>query len=967
MDTHHDDGLPSSGPPVADDGQPALPGFGNLFSLETLAGVDGQPAEPSQFNEGAQDGSQFEFGGFGFDAYQPAPGLIPSAEPKPGSATTPSDAVPPSDIRRVRRFNNLRIMIQGTEITTRGGRMLVNIMVENGDSVEFDQAWCRAALMQHRGRWVSATGAFTKNSKTGHIEIRLEQVDPAFPQHRKGSVMALSNVLLPVLMQWPMDGYSMPGRQAVWTERIAALIDGEPPGALDRLVADFSPCLDRLADTPQQKAELAQAWFEAVGPIRLNQVLKEAGFKDDESRRIVQRWREKSYSVLKENPYAIVSMGFEVARAESLVAPLNARPVRGLKLVAHLRDALNKIQSATGSTALSLEVLLSELVAAESLTLPDINEIIDVVRASRGDMDVAVVAAERRNFCGIGRNVFAEVRFGQFIARQLNAARRQRSIAPTVFRDQYDQALQLARAALQAMMPGKPVDQVQAEAVALSAIEPISILTGGPGTGKSTVSRALVDVLERLAAARPEAARGKVVLISPTGKAAIRLGEMAGREATTMHRALGITPGGYDPAAFEVQRTFGPNDMVVVDEASMMDSQMADALIRAAPAHPGPGFRIVLIGDDAQLDPVGPGRPFADMLAACNGGASRVPFTRLAKVHRQNDAGGIALGAAKVRMRESPMIRPAEGIATVADGSVGMLAAQPQDVTRLIKREFAAMQKRGEDPANTAVVLSPMRKGPGGVYEINAALSDVLNPHGEPIIEAQKWRGDGPVPRVGDRVITGRRVVQRHHGTDNGTEIVNSATGRIVDRQERGRVTVDFDGIGPVTLDSVHLSALMIGYAITIHKSQGSQYPTVFMPVLMSQAAMLENRLLYTGWTRAMNRLLLVGDLNAVHVSITSDKSKLRRTLLGKILEERLVPDPAAIPLPARDLPNPDDLDLFVQSYFSASEEDRSSRAAAVGIETQAPAVQVEPREQTVESAVPAMFENMNFSEFPSP
>ena len=956
------DGL-SFSPPAADDGQPALPGFGDLFSLDPLAGPEGSSVE-----QGDHDGSavvdQFQFDGFGFDVYQPAPHPAAEHPPLPHPGLGGGIAISQASPRAPHRFKDVRIQLQAPELTTRGGRMLVNLMVENGSEVEFDRAWCRTSTLEYRGQWLSAEGSYAKNQKTGLVEMRLDRVTPGFPRSPAASAILLSEILLPVMLTWAVDADTMVERRTYWGNKISEFVFSQPPGALERLLSDISPCLDTLATTDEQKAGLARAWFDAAGPSRLDVVLKDAGFNEDERKRIIQRWREKSYEVLRQNPYAIVSMGFTVDRAESLVEPLASSPDRGMKLVAHLRDALNRLQGETGSTAISLEIMLSGLMAAEAVSVPDVKEVVDLVHAARRDLDVAVVAADRRNYCGVGRNIMAEVRFARYIAGRLNEARQNRARDPQSYRQKYDRALKYAQAALAAMMPGKPVDQTQAEAVALSAIEPVSVLTGGPGTGKSTVSKALVEVLEKMAAERPASERGKIVLMSPTGQAAIRLAKMSGRESATMHRALGIIPSDLDPGDFEVREHFSPNDIFVVDEASMVDSQIAEALIRAAPTRPGPGFRIILIGDDSQLDPVGPGRPFADILAACNGNTARVPFTRLTKVHRQDDKGGIAIGAARVRQREAPVIRQAAGIASVPDGAVGLLPAQANQVTRVIRREFAAMQERGEDPANTAVVLTPMRKGPGGVYELNAALSNVLNPNGEPIMSEDRWKGDGPIPRVGDRIVMGSRVVQRTRGTDHGTEIVNSATGRILEKLEKGRIAVEFDGLGRIELDAMHQKALMIGYAITIHKSQGSQYPNVFMPVLLNQSSMLENRLLYTGWTRAMNRLLLVGDMNAINLAISSDKSKLRRTVLGKLLEECLMPDPVAMPLIVQEQASPDDLDLFTQSYFHAqggTEDDLGLRdgiheTGHAGAPPASPHPEVQP-----------MFENMNFINSPTP
>lgn len=822
--------------------------------------------------------------------------IVEPAKPAPA----PTNDIPDPDFRRERKFSKIKMML-GTVLYEKNGRCLIQVTIENGNSIFQDKAWVPAKVMQYANSWVSASGKWSISKKNAELELSVYSAEPGFPHFMAGSIAAMESIFLPVMIGWS-NGGSILAWQNECKAKIAQFIASQGDDCLTRLMKDFSPCLNIFGETATQKEGIAKAWVNATNAIHLRKILTDSGFSGHDIESIIDRWRENTYEVLSRNPYAIVSMGFSLDKAEKLVKTMKSEPRRGVKLVAHMRNALNKITEKTGSTAIRLEALLSEILAFEPMDIIDIQNIVTVMKATKGELDVSVRNVKGTSYCGIGYIMAEEINFATWVASHLNDIRKERKSLTKEYEALYRRAVILAAKALKSMMGDLPLDPAQVAAVALSAIEPISILTGGPGTGKSTVSKALVMVLEQLA--RDAQSDLTIHLASPTGKAAVRLAEMAGRPAKTINSLLRMLPdssaaSGYSSAS----NIFSANDAILIDEASMMDVNHAAALMQACPEKFGPRFRLVFIGDDAQLDPVGPGRPLADMLAACHGGVARIPVSRLTKVHRQAENGGIALGAAIVRRREMPDVPQVKTMSDISAGNVGIMATKSSEISAVIAHEYRSMLSAGEDPMQDALVLCPMRRGPGGVHECNRVIANVLNGKGAPILPSDQWTGDGPVPRVGDRIITRRPITHSVNGAS--ANIVNSATGKIIEKTGNA-LSVLFDGeTTPKLIPHTEWDSLMMGYAITIHKSQGSQCKNVIMTAVVEHEAMLDNQLFYTGWTRAIDKLMVLGDLEAIEMSIKTNRSLMRRTIMRDVLEANLIDDPIAVSISVAEAPQP--------------------------------------------------------------
>ena len=397
---------------------------------------------------------------------------------------------------------------------------------------------------------------------------------------------------------------------------------------------------------------------------------------------------------------------------------------------------------------------------------------------------------------------------------------------------------------------GVRLDASQRQAVALGLAGGVVAVTGGPGTGKTTLLRVLL---------RAMAERGQTVrLASPTGRAARRLEEATGVTASTLHRLLEFNPG---EGGF--QRTLAnplEEDVVVVDEASMVDLPLMSALLDACPLHRR--FSLVLVGDADQLPSVGPGQVLRDVLAS-----GVVPTARLTTVHRQADDSGILDAAQAIHAGRVPMSGERTGARDVflLDRDDGERAQQT-----LIQVVAERLPLQGFDPRRDVQVLTPTRRGILGTAELNRVLQEQLNPDG-----ASLTRGDR-VFRVGDRVL----CTKNRYDVD----VFNGDVGWIRDLKD-GTLTIDFDGRW-VAWDREDLSMLDLAYAMTVHKSQGSEYPAVVLALHGSHGIMLRRNLFYTAVTRAKRFLCVVGSPKAWGRAVRTVGGDDRHTALAERLTD---------------------------------------------------------------------------------
>lgn len=376
------------------------------------------------------------------------------------------------------------------------------------------------------------------------------------------------------------------------------------------------------------------------------------------------------------------------------------------------------------------------------------------------------------------------------------------------------------------------------------------VLTGGPGTGKTSSMRALVDVLR---------SRSRTVrLCAPTGKAARRLAEATGAQATTIHRLLG-----WDPAGGFVHGPGDPipgTDVLVVDEASMLSVRLADALLAAV----GPRTHVLLVGDTDQLAPVGPGRVLEDLIAS-----GRVPTVALTEVFRQAARSLIVRAAHAMNRGEEPPAGTGPGAADVVRDFFRIVRDDPADVFAEVVSLAAQRLPAhfGLDPVRDVLVLAPMHRGPVGVDALNDELRRRLNPDGRPV--------PGTPFRVGDRLIQTRN--------DHERDLMNGELAILAHHDDdRDALLLDCDDGRTLRLPVPEAGTLRLAYAISVHKAQGSQAPAVVVPVVRAHHVMLTRNLVYTAVTRAERACVLVGDRGALRTALARPDAGRRHTRLAE-------------------------------------------------------------------------------------
>ena len=392
----------------------------------------------------------------------------------------------------------------------------------------------------------------------------------------------------------------------------------------------------------------------------------------------------------------------------------------------------------------------------------------------------------------------------------------------------------------------------QADAVRVALASTATVITGGPGVGKTTILNAILRILA--------AKRVEMLLCAPTGRAARRLGEATGLEARTIHRLLEVDPrhGGFKRTADNPLEC----GLLVVDEASMVDVPLMRALLAAVPD----GAAVLIVGDVDQLPSVGPGQVLADIIAS-----GAVAVVRLAEVFRQAAESRIVTMAHRINEGETPDLSRPEGGSDFYFVPVEDVETAVARIEELVTRRIP--QRFGFDPIDDIQVLCPMNRGGAGVRSLNVELQAALNPAAERKVERFGWT-----------FAPGDKVMQIEN--DYEKDVYNGDIGRIADvNPDTAELTVTFDGL-EVDYGFGELDALAPAYAATIHKSQGSEYPAVVIPVLTQHYAMLRRNLLYTGVTRGKRLVVLVGQKKAVAIAVRNISgrrrwSKLREWLAG--------------------------------------------------------------------------------------
>ncbi|MGA3117908.1 MAG: AAA family ATPase, partial [Syntrophobacteraceae bacterium] len=395
----------------------------------------------------------------------------------------------------------------------------------------------------------------------------------------------------------------------------------------------------------------------------------------------------------------------------------------------------------------------------------------------------------------------------------------------------------------------------QVEAVKRACRSKVMVLTGQPGTGKTTIINSILKIYKALGV--------NILLAAPTGRAAKRMSEATGYEAKTIHRLLEYSP---KKAGFQKNDEHPLNcDLLIVDEFSMVDCILMHHLLKAIPFH----ATFIMVGDVNQLPSVGAGNVLNDVISS-----GAVPVVELNEIFRQAQQSSIIVNAHKINAGIVPSFKPAEG---ELDDFYFIQREEPEEVLQVILELLKERipNRFGFDPIDDIQVLTPMHKGTVGAGNLNAELQNELNPSGE---DVTRW---GRSFRVRDKVM------QIKNNYDK--EVFNGDIGRVTKiDQEAQELTISFDG-REVDYDFADLDEVVLAYAVSVHKAQGSQYPVVVIPVHTQHYALLQRNLIYTGITRGRKLVVMVGTRRALSIAVKNNKTQKRYT---RLTERLMVPKP---------------------------------------------------------------------------
>ena len=676
------------------------------------------------------------------------------------------------------------------------------------------------------GIGLTVTGSWVNDNRFGR-QFKMESFETLLPATLEGIRHYLGSGLIKGI------GKAMAGRiVTAFGEETFTVLDDDP----DRLtqVKGISP---RLV------SDIKAAWAEHKGIRDLIMFLQPHGVSTSYAVRIFRHYGADSLAVVRENPYRLAMdiHGIGFITADAVAMKLGFAPDSDLRAEAGLLYVLKRITE-EGHVFFPYEELVHQ--TADELGIET-----EIIRSA-----VSALSREERlvidDLEDDDGNAFQAVYLGRFHHYETSIAHYLRRILRSPKSTRFEDPEGLLQGVLNMLPLALAEEQVEAARASLSG--KVMVVTGGPGTGKTTVINAILKLFEMK--------KAKVLLAAPTGRAAKRMAETSGREARTIHRLLEYSP---------KEDGFARNEdnplacgLLVVDEASMLDTMLLFHLLKAVPL----GATLVFVGDVNQLPSVGPGNVLKDIISS-----GTVDVVRLTEVFRQAAASEIIVNAHRINQGEMPVLAsPDRGLSDF----YFIRQEDPEKVADMVVelvRDHIPRRFRF-DPLEDVQVLTPMHKGAAGVANLNQRLQAALNPQ-----EKKIQRGERQF-RLGDKVMQVRNNYDK--------DVFNGDIGRIcyVNTEDR-ELTVRYEDRN-VLYSSEELDEITTAYAISVHKSQGSEYPAVVLPVLTQHYMLLQRNLIYTGITRGKRLVVLIGSTRALHMAVGNNKMHKRYTWLHKRLSQ---------------------------------------------------------------------------------
>lgn len=679
------------------------------------------------------------------------------------------------------------------------------------------------------------TGIMKSHPKYG-LQFQVETFQKEVPATETGIVHYLSSDLFPGIGRKTAEAIV----DKLGVHALQKIL--EDPGALD--------AIPRLSG--EKKAQIRAAVEQNLGLQRVMIQLNEWGFGPQLGMKIYQVYREETLPLLTENPYRLIGdvEGVGFGRADELGSRLGITGNHPDRIKAAVLHTLTQAALSDGHVYLDAEQVL-----------PQVKEILE--QSQRVEIPYEAISKaciemrEESKICGEETRLylpslyFSEVGIASKILDLIKENKKRTHFSKDEIRKAIGEVEERYNVTYA---------PTQAQAIETALNSAVMILTGGPGTGKTTVIKGLVEVYAELhgLSLDPKYYAQKeepfpIVLAAPTGRAAKRLAESTELPAMTIHRLLGFT--GQEDKDEEAGREI-TGKLVIIDEMSMVDTWLAHQLMKSLPED----VQVVFVGDQDQLPPVGPGQVLKDLL-----GSKQLPTVELTDVYRQAEGSTIIEIAHQIKKGIVP------DTLTVKTSDRSFIKAGSDQVASVVTQIVKSAVSKGQTIRDVQV-LAPMYKGPAGIDALNKQIQELVNPNDG--TRKELVFGD-TVFRIGDKVL--QLVNQPESNVFNGDmgEVISIIKAKeTIEKQDL--LVVNFDGI-EVTYQRSDLNQITLAYCCSIHKSQGSEFQTVIMPVVRGYAKMLRRNLLYTGITRAKNFLILCGepDVLAHGLSKTDDLARL--------------------------------------------------------------------------------------------
>lgn len=613
-------------------------------------------------------------------------------------------------------------------------------------------------------------------------------------------------------------------------------------------------------------AKIAASVRERRELMRIMSFLQGCGVSPGYAARIYRKYGEETRNVVRKNPYRLAEEVFGIGfrTADKVALEMGLAPDSPHRIRAAILYSLEQAQEA-GHTFLPVTEL--EAAVTQALSLDDEDAARTGGWAAQKEKQLNSLEAENKIVRELHNGSTAVYLTPQyqaecFVTEKLLTLASQSlpDSMPLSLRERLgDDPENLHRAA-----PGEAgvkLSEGQRQAVRLALTSGLLVITGGPGTGKTTTIRTLLALFAELGL--------EVLLAAPTGRAAKRMTEATGREAKTIHRLLEYSKDGNGEMRFQRDeaRPLRANALIV-DEVSMVDINLFCALLKSVPG----GCRLVLVGDADQLPAVGPGNVLRDIIAS-----AVLPVARLSLAFRFSDRSAIVKNAHLINNGQLPLLEANAGEFRFVN------SAEPEKTVEQILSlcSYGLPRERGKGQPGDIQVLSPMRRTVLGVENLNRQLQQRLNP---PAPHRPEVKAGGTSFRLGDKVMQIRNNYQK--------EVFNGDIGILTYiNREDGEVTVrypDLSGPREVTYELHELEDLVLAYAVSVHKSQGSEYPVVIMPVVTQHYLLLQRNLLYTAITRAKELVVLIGTRKALAIAVRNNRIETRHTRLAARLSGQL-------------------------------------------------------------------------------